>query len=49
MEAAHHIRNGQTQDHKEAVKAFVDKREPEFSVDRPKLRPVSTARIDLLK
>ena len=31
MEAAHHIHCGQTQDHKEAVKAFVDKREPKFS------------------
>jgi 2-(1,2-epoxy-1,2-dihydrophenyl)acetyl-CoA isomerase len=30
MEAAHHIRTGQTEDHKEAAKAFVDKRPPEF-------------------
>jgi 2-(1,2-epoxy-1,2-dihydrophenyl)acetyl-CoA isomerase len=30
MEAAHHIRTGQTEDHKEAAKAFVDKRVPAF-------------------
>ena len=30
MEAAHHIHCGQTDDHKEAAKAFVDKREPVF-------------------
>jgi 2-(1,2-epoxy-1,2-dihydrophenyl)acetyl-CoA isomerase len=30
MEAAHHIRTGQTDDHKEAAKAFVDKRTPVF-------------------
>jgi 2-(1,2-epoxy-1,2-dihydrophenyl)acetyl-CoA isomerase len=30
MEAAHHIRTGQTEDHKEAAKAFVDKRAPSF-------------------
>ena len=30
MEAAHHIHCGQTRDHKEAAKAFVDKREPDF-------------------
>ncbi len=30
MEAAHHILCGKTEDHKEAVKAFVDKREPTF-------------------
>ncbi|WP_419946753.1 enoyl-CoA hydratase-related protein [Candidatus Poriferisodalis sp.] len=30
MEAAHHIRTGQTDDHKEAAQAFVDKREPVF-------------------
>lgn len=31
MEAAHHIHCGQTEDHKEAVQAFVDKREPTFN------------------
>ena len=30
MEASHHIRTGQTDDHKEAAQAFVDKREPTF-------------------
>ena len=30
MEATHHIHCGQTRDHKEAAKAFVDKREPDF-------------------
>ena len=30
MEAAHHVHCGQTRDHKEAAKAFVDKREPDF-------------------
>jgi len=30
MEAAHHIHCGQTRDHKEAARAFVDKREPDF-------------------
>ena len=30
MEAAHHIRTGQTEDHKEAARAFVDKRAPVF-------------------
>jgi len=30
MEAAHHIRTGLTEDHREAVAAFVDKREPVF-------------------
>ena len=31
MEAAHHIHCGQTEDHKEALQAFVDKREPTFN------------------
>ncbi len=31
MEAAHHIHCGQTDDHKEAAKAFVEKREPVFN------------------
>ena len=30
MEAAHHIRTGLTEDHREAAAAFVEKREPEF-------------------
>jgi 2-(1,2-epoxy-1,2-dihydrophenyl)acetyl-CoA isomerase len=30
LEATHHVHCGQTQDHKEAAKAFVDKREPVF-------------------
>jgi len=30
LEAWHHTRTGQTEDHKEAAKAFVDKREPVF-------------------
>ncbi len=30
MEAAHHIHCGQTEDHREAAQAFVDKREPVF-------------------
>ncbi len=30
MEAAHHIRTGQTEDHREAAQAFVDKRAPTF-------------------
>lgn len=30
MEAAHHIHTGQTDDHKEAAQAFVEKREPVF-------------------
>src|SRR3954453_10134513 len=30
MEAAHHLRTGQTEDHREAAKAFVEKREPAF-------------------
>ena len=31
MEAAHHIRTGQTEDHREAAKAFVEKRPPTFT------------------
>lgn len=31
LEATHHIHCGQTQDHREATKAFVEKREPVFS------------------
>ncbi len=30
LEATHHIHSGQTEDHKEAAKAFVEKREPVF-------------------
>ena len=30
LEAWHHTRTGFTEDHKEAAKAFVDKREPVF-------------------
>ena len=30
MEAAHHIRTGQTEDHREAARAFVEKRAPTF-------------------
>lgn len=30
LEATHHVHCGQTQDHREAAKAFVEKREPEF-------------------
>jgi 2-(1,2-epoxy-1,2-dihydrophenyl)acetyl-CoA isomerase len=30
MEAAHHIRTGQTDDHREAAQAFVEKRQPTF-------------------
>ena len=31
LEATHHVHCGQTQDHREAAKAFVEKREPVFS------------------
>ncbi len=31
MEAAHHIRTGLTEDHREAAAAFVEKREPKFT------------------
>jgi 2-(1,2-epoxy-1,2-dihydrophenyl)acetyl-CoA isomerase len=30
LEATHHVHTGQTQDHKEAARAFVEKREPVF-------------------
>jgi 2-(1,2-epoxy-1,2-dihydrophenyl)acetyl-CoA isomerase len=30
LEATHHVHTGQTADHKEAAKAFVEKREPVF-------------------
>jgi len=30
LEATHHVHCGQTQDHREATKAFVEKREPTF-------------------
>ena len=30
LEATHHVHCGQTQDHREASKAFVEKREPVF-------------------
>jgi 2-(1,2-epoxy-1,2-dihydrophenyl)acetyl-CoA isomerase len=30
MEAAHHLRTGLTEDHREAARAFVEKREPQF-------------------
>ena len=31
LEATHHVHCGQTEDHRNATKAFVEKREPEFS------------------
>ena len=30
LEAWHHARTGMTEDHREAARAFVDKREPRF-------------------
>ncbi len=30
LEATHHVRRGQTEDHRNATKAFVEKREPVF-------------------
>jgi 2-(1,2-epoxy-1,2-dihydrophenyl)acetyl-CoA isomerase len=30
LEATHHVHCGQTEDHKESAKAFVEKREPVF-------------------
>jgi 2-(1,2-epoxy-1,2-dihydrophenyl)acetyl-CoA isomerase len=30
MEAAHHIHTGRTEDHREAARAFVEKRDPQF-------------------
>ena len=30
LEAWHHTRTGMTEDHKEAARAFVEKREPQF-------------------
>jgi 2-(1,2-epoxy-1,2-dihydrophenyl)acetyl-CoA isomerase len=31
LEATHHVHCGQTEDHRNATKAFVEKREPEFN------------------
>ncbi len=31
IEVTHHIRTGHTQDHREAAKAFVERREPNFT------------------
>ena len=31
LEATHHVHCGQTDDHKEAARAFVEKREPVFT------------------
>ncbi len=30
LEATHHVHSGQTEDHRNAVRAFVEKRKPEF-------------------
>ena len=30
LEATHHVHAGMTEDHREAAKAFVEKREPQF-------------------
>ena len=30
LEATHHVHTGQTEDHRNAVRAFVEKRKPEF-------------------
>ena len=30
LEATHHVHTGLTEDHREAAKAFVEKREPQF-------------------
>jgi len=30
LEAGHHSRTGMTEDHREAARAFVEKREPQF-------------------
>ncbi len=31
LEVTHHVHTGQTQDHREAARAFVEKREPVFT------------------
>jgi len=31
LEATHHVHTGLTEDHREAARAFVEKREPKFS------------------
>ena len=30
LEATHHVHTGQTEDHRNAVRAFVEKRKPQF-------------------